>query len=95
MAKISKISEAKMKEGIFIGPQINKLTEEHDFSTKLNATERTAWEAFENVRRHFLSNKKVENYGKILQELLLSYSAMGCSMQLNLHFFAFPFGFFP
>ena len=28
-----------MKEGIFIGPQINKLNEDHDFSTKLNATE--------------------------------------------------------
>jgi len=49
--KFPKISEAKMKEGIFIGPQINKLMEDHDFHTKLIATE----------RRNLLGNEKVEN----------------------------------
>jgi hypothetical protein len=38
--KFHKTSKVKMKEGIFVGPQINKLIEENDFSTKLNATER-------------------------------------------------------
>jgi hypothetical protein len=38
-----------MKEGIFIGHQIKQLFEDQDFSTKLNATDRRAWEAFENV----------------------------------------------
>jgi hypothetical protein len=33
--KFSKISEAKMKEGIFIGSQIKQLFEEQDFSTEL------------------------------------------------------------
>jgi hypothetical protein len=93
--KFPKISEAKLKEGIFNGPQINKLIEDHDFSTKLNDTERRDWEVFENVHRNFLSTEKVENYGEILQDLISSYSAVGCSMSLNLHFFAFPFGFFP
>jgi hypothetical protein len=32
--KFPKISEATMKEGIFIGPPINKLIEDHDFSIK-------------------------------------------------------------
>jgi hypothetical protein len=41
--KFSKISEAKMKEGIFIGSQIKQLFEDHDFSTELNSTERRAW----------------------------------------------------
>jgi hypothetical protein len=52
--KFPKISEAKKKEGIFVGPQIKQLLEDHDFSTKLNATERRAWEAFKNICRNFL-----------------------------------------
>jgi hypothetical protein len=47
-----------MKEGIFFGPQMKQVFKGHDFSTKLNATERRAWEAFENVCRTFLGNKK-------------------------------------
>jgi len=31
-----------------------QLFEDHDFSIKLNATERSAWEAFENVCGNFL-----------------------------------------
>jgi hypothetical protein len=38
-----------MKEGIFVGPQIKQLFKDHDSSTKLNATDRRAWKAFENV----------------------------------------------
>jgi hypothetical protein len=45
--KFSRISEAKMNEGIFVGPQIKQLFEEQDFSTKLNSTER------EEPGRHF------------------------------------------
>jgi hypothetical protein len=41
--KFPKISKAKMKEGSFVGSQIIHLFEDHDFSTKLNATERRAW----------------------------------------------------
>jgi hypothetical protein len=40
--KIAKIREAKMKEGIFIGLHIKQLFKDHDFSTKLNATDRRA-----------------------------------------------------
>ena len=59
-AQISKNSEAKMKEGILIGPQIKQLFEDHDFSTELNAAERRAWEALENVCRNFLGNERME-----------------------------------
>ena len=36
--KVPKISEAKMKEGIFFGPQMKQIFEDHDFNTKLNST---------------------------------------------------------
>jgi hypothetical protein len=38
-----------MKEGIFVGPQIKQPFGDHNISTKLNATDRRAWEAFENI----------------------------------------------
>ena len=60
-----KISEAKMKEGIFIGPQITQLFEDQDFTTKLYATERRAWKALENVCRNFLGNEKVESRSNV------------------------------
>jgi hypothetical protein len=75
-----------MKEEIFDGPQIKQLLEDHDFSTKLNATERRAWEASESVCRNILGNKEVDNYSGILQELISSHSAMGCNMSLKLRF---------
>jgi hypothetical protein len=70
--KLAKIIEAKMKEKIFIAPspQIKRLFEDEDLSTKLNATERKAWEAFGKVCRNFLCNEKAENYSEILQELI-------------------------
>jgi hypothetical protein len=38
--KFPKISEAKMQEGIFIGPQIKQLFIDQDFITNLKSTER-------------------------------------------------------
>jgi hypothetical protein len=85
-AKFPKISEAKMKEGIFIGPQITRLFEDKDLSTKLCCTKRRAWKAFENICKNFLSTGKEENSSEILGELISSYSVMGCNMSLKLHF---------
>ena len=54
----SKIREANLKEGIFVGPQITQLFEDQDFSTALNSTERRAWKVLQNVCRNYLGNKK-------------------------------------
>ena len=53
--KFPKISEAKIKEGIFVGPQIKQLLEDQDLSVNSNSTDRRAWKAFENVFRNSLS----------------------------------------
>jgi hypothetical protein len=74
-----------MNVGIFPGLHIKQLLEDHDISIKLNGTERRAWEAFENVCRNFLDNEKAENYSEIVQELISSYSALGCNMSLKVH----------
>jgi hypothetical protein len=83
-----------MKEGIFVGPQIKQLFEDHDFNIKLNATERRAWEAFENVCRNVLGNEKAETCSYIVQELISSHSAVGRNMSLKIHFLHSRLNFF-
>jgi hypothetical protein len=54
--KFPKISEAKIKEGIFFCLQIKEPFNDRDFSIKLNSTGRRAWKAFQNVCGNFLGN---------------------------------------
>jgi hypothetical protein len=57
---------------IFFGPRNKQLFEDQDFSKKLNATERRAWEPFKNVCRNFLDNERAEYYSDIVQDLISS-----------------------
>ena len=77
--KFPKISEAKLKEGIyfFFFSKITQLLEDQVFSTKLNFAERRAWKEFENICRNFTGNKKEENYKETVQQLISSYIAVG------------------
>lgn len=56
------ISEAKIKEGIFVGPNIRKLMKDEIFDGQLNETERAEWDSFKLVCRDFLGNNKADNY---------------------------------
>lgn len=56
-----KLSYAKVKEGIFIGPQIRRLLRDN-FGRKLNDRELQAWKTFSAVVNGFLGNNKTENY---------------------------------
>ncbi|GBP17968.1 hypothetical protein EVAR_16910_1 [Eumeta japonica] len=44
--KFPRISDAKMKEGIFVGPQIRELMKDSNFESTLNEAEQRAWTAF-------------------------------------------------
>ncbi|KAL6478203.1 hypothetical protein MHYP_G00140380 [Metynnis hypsauchen] len=80
-----KLSEAKIKAGVFVGPQIKKIIECSEFPKKLNRKERTAWNSFVAVVRGFLGNHKDENYVQLVQTLIKNYAAMGCRMSLKIH----------
>ncbi|KAL7851918.1 hypothetical protein SRHO_G00177030 [Serrasalmus rhombeus] len=82
-----KLSEAKIKAGVFVGPQIKKIIECSEFPKKLNRKERTAWNSFVAVVRGFLGNHKDENYVQLVQTLIKNYAAMGCRMSLKIHIF--------
>ncbi|UYV81970.1 hypothetical protein LAZ67_21000259 [Cordylochernes scorpioides] len=93
--KYSSISEAKIKEGIFVGPQIRELQQDGNFQNSLNEVEAAAWNSFRNVCKNFLGSVKVENYRDIVNDLLLSYKALGCNMSLKIHFLHSHLDFFP
>ena len=81
-----KLSEAKVKGGIFTGPDIKKLLQCQAFEEKLSITELRAWEAFRSVVTGFLGNRKDENYEENVSNLLSSYQKMGCRMSIKMHF---------
>jgi len=60
--KFPNVSDAKIKEGIFIGPQIRELMQDKEFIEDLNETERKAWLSFKRICKEFLGNHKAVNY---------------------------------
>jgi hypothetical protein len=48
-----RISDAKIKEGIFVGPQIRELMLDAKFEEHLTQVERVAWSSFKNVPNNF------------------------------------------
>ena len=52
-----KLSEAKIKAEVSVGPDIRKLmTNDEEFQTPLKRTERVAWDNFKEITRSFLGN---------------------------------------
>jgi hypothetical protein len=67
--KFPRLSETKIMEGIFVGPQIREITNDKIFYSILNEVELAAWTAFKDVCSNFMGNK-VDNYQEIVEKLL-------------------------
>ena len=80
------VSDAKIKEVIFIGPQIRELMQDKQFEEDLNETETNAWLSFKRICKDFLGNHKADNFQDVVQDLLTSYKAIGCNMSLKIYF---------
>lgn len=80
-----KLSEAKIKAGIFVGPQIKKIMASEHFLQLLSTHEKQAWLSLKAVIHGFLGNKKAENYEELISNMLDSFKVMGCRMSLKLH----------
>ncbi|GBL83358.1 hypothetical protein AVEN_110670-1 [Araneus ventricosus] len=80
------LSEAKLKEGVFIGPDNRKIMKDENFETKMETNEIKAWESFKLVFTSFLGDKKDPNYKYIVEEVIKNFKILGCSMSSNVHF---------
>jgi hypothetical protein len=56
------LSEAKLKEGVFVGPDVRKLLLDEDFLLTMTEVDREARMAFRNVVTKFLGNSKDPDY---------------------------------
>jgi hypothetical protein len=84
--KFPKLSDAKIREGIFVGPQIRKLFKDQNFQEKMNNLELAAWTSFSQICANFLGNKRSSNYTELVEDLLVNYKGLGCRMSLKVHF---------
>ena len=67
--KFPRLSEAKLKEGIFIGPQIWDLIKDEYFDKLLQGEEETAWDSFKYVVKVFMGSRRAQNYEELVNNL--------------------------
>ena len=72
-----KISYAKIKEGVFVGPDIRKLIDDNNFTKCLSATETAVWKSFKSFVRSFLGKRKSDDCRQIIGDLLRNYRKKG------------------
>lgn len=93
--KFPRLSDAKLKEGVFVGPQIKKLINDNGFDKSLQPIEKTAWKCFKNCVSGFLGNHKDDKYQDIIAKMLTSYQKMGVRQSLKIHLFDSHLDFCP
>lgn len=89
-----KLSDAKLKAGVFIGPQIREMLQCQELENRMSGLERHAWQAFREVVAGFLGNNRNENYTELVNNLIQSYQRMGCRMSIKMHFLHSHLDFF-
>lgn len=82
------LSNAKINEGVFVGPQIRKILKDTNFGSTLSADEANAFESFRAVCSGFLGNCKSPDYEEVIANLLKNYEKIGkifafCSILLS------------
>ena len=88
------MSDTKIKEGIFIGPQIRELMQDKQFDEDQNETERNACLSFKRICKDFLRNHKAANYQDVVQDLLTLYTSCGMQYESEIPLSGVTLGFF-
>ena len=86
--KFPRLSEAKLKERIFIGPQIRDIIKDEYLDKLLQGDEKSTWDSFKFVVKVFLGNRRAQSHEEIVNNLLQSYQKLGCNMSQKYTSFA-------
>ena len=89
-----KHTAAKMKGGIFTGPEIRKMFQSADFAQSMTISQRNAWNSFRGVVHGFLGNRKDDRYEELVETLLDAYRDNGYRMSIKLHYLHSHLDFF-
>jgi len=68
--KFPRRSEAKLKEGIFIGPQIRELMKDEFFDSILQGEEKATWDSFKFAVKGFWGKKRAQNHEELVNNFL-------------------------
>jgi hypothetical protein len=85
--KFPQISKVKIKEGIFLDPQIMDLMKVNNFDALLKGSEKTAWEAFMWSLTIFLANIRHLTIRHLLNICLQPSELWGATCHSNFAFF--------
>ena len=66
--RFPRLSDAKRKGGIFVGPQISTMLKSKSLEAKMNEIEKEAWQAFRGMVNGFLENKRNQNYKELVKK---------------------------
>lgn len=94
-SKFPKLSDVKIKEGIFVGPDIRALMKDDNFIETMTTVEKKAWVSFKSVIENFLGNKRDHKYKEIVSTMLQNFKNLGCKMSLKVHFLFSHMDYFP
>jgi hypothetical protein len=81
------LSEAKLNEGVFFGPDTRKLMFDEDFLFTMTEVKREPWIAFKSVVTNFLEKNEDPDYIPIVANMLEIFKVLGCLMSLKINFF--------
>uniref|UniRef100_A0A6A7G0F0 Uncharacterized protein n=1 Tax=Hirondellea gigas TaxID=1518452 RepID=A0A6A7G0F0_9CRUS len=93
--KFPRISEARLKAGIFDGPKIRELLKDHNFDESMEDNERKAWISFKSIITNFLGSHRSLDYERVVEELLQNFQALGARMSIKMHFLSSHLDYFP
>ncbi|GBM35655.1 hypothetical protein AVEN_244537-1 [Araneus ventricosus] len=93
--KFPRLSEAKIKEGIFVGPQISDIFKDTKFENPLDYDEKQVWDSDCQGCTNFLGSIRSKYYEDLVHDMLALHQRFGCRMSLKLHFLDFQLEFFP
>ena len=83
----TRLSNEKLRAGIFDGLQMRKLIKDPNFQHSMNEIELASWLNFVEVVQSFLGNRKADNCKDIVRKLLGNFQALGINMGIKVHFF--------
>ena len=66
------LSDAKIREGVFTGPDISSVLRGEVFERIITGDEQRAWHAFREVVTGFIGKRRADNYKDLVEELLAS-----------------------
>ena len=91
----SYVGAEKVKESVFVGPQIKKTHQRCTISIYHNGCRKKAWLFFAEVISKFLDDTKDSEYKIIVENMLACFEALGYRMSLKVHFLHSHLDYFP